>query len=289
METHDFVITYGFVTNFGKFLNGVIINIPKIRQKISLDWALKMKKSLFIKFLFLICVLTSANYQIFAQTDRKNQIKSQEVSEEDGIPVLIKHLPEWENVRNSAFLTHNVEDLKKSLGERPVFDLIDFAGGTEAVTAPYAQGKVLIVEYTNPQSSIEMDAKTVQLLAETGQNQQIFYRRIGNYNAFVFDAPDESSANLLLDQIKYEKMVQWLGDDPYMLKRAERAVVQTLSTLFVSTVLVIVIGIGIAILAGIAVGFLYFRSGVQRRAGMEAFSDAGGMTRLNLDELTPKV
>jgi muconolactone delta-isomerase len=280
---------YGFVTNFGKLSNNAKIIILKTNGKFPAYRVLKMKKTLFIKFLFLLCVLLSANHQIFAQTDKKNQIKSQEVSEEDGIPVLIKHLPEWENVRNSAILTHNVEDLKKSLGERPIFDLIDFAGGTEAVTAPYAQGKILIVEYTNPQSSIEMDAKTVQRLAEIGQTQQIFYRRIGNYNTFVFDAPDESAANSLLDQIKYEKQVQWLGDDPYMLKRAERAVVHTLSTLFVSTVLVIVIGIGIAILGGIAVGFLYFRISAQRRAGMEAFSDAGGMTRLNLDELTPKV
>ncbi len=248
-----------------------------------------MTNTFFIKFLFLTCAFLSLNFQIFAQAEKKPQIKSQEVSESDGIPVLIKHLPEWENVRNSAVLTHNVEDLRKNLGERPIFDLIDFAGGTEAVTAPYAQGKLLIIEYTNPQSSIEMDTKTVQRLAETGQNQRIFYRRVGNYNAFVFDATDEAAANVLFDQIKYEKMVQWLGDDPYMLRRAERAVVQTLSTLFVSTVLVIVIGIGIAIFVGIAVGFIYFRFGEQKRAGMEAFSDAGGMTRLNLDELTPKM
>lgn len=234
----------------------------------------------------MICAFASLNFQISAQNEKSAQPKSQEVSEEDGIPVLIKHLPEWENVRNSAVLTHNVEGLRKALGERPIYDLIDFAGGTEAVTAPYAQGKLLLVEYNNPQSSIEADTKIVQRLAEIGQNSQIVYRRIGNYNAFVFDAADESAANVLLDQIKYQKQVQWLGDDPYMLQRAERAVVQTLSTLFVSTVLVIVIGIIIAIFGGIAVGFFYFRFGQQKRAGMRAFSDAGGMTRLNLDELT---
>lgn len=245
-----------------------------------------MKKTFSIKFIFLICALMSLNFQASAQTEKTSQLKSQEVSEEDGIPVLIKHLPEWENVRNSAFLTHNVEGLRKSLGERPIYDLIDFAGGTEAVTAPYAQGKLLLIEYSNPQSSTEMDAKTQQRLGEISQTPQIFYRRIGNYNAFVFDAADESAANVLLDQIKYEKQVQWLGENPYLAQRAERAVVQTLSSLFVSTVFIIVLGIGISILTGIAVGFIYFRIGEKRRSRIKAFSDAGGMTRLNLDELT---
>lgn len=248
-----------------------------------------MKKTLFIKFLFLVCALLSLNFQTFSQPDKLSQVKSQEVSDEDGIPVLIKHLPEWENVRNSAVLTHNVEGLKASLGERPIYDLIDFAGGTEAVTAPYPQGKLLIIEYTNPQSSTEMDVKTQARLAEIGQSQQIFYRRIGNYNAFVFDAPDETAANVLFDQIKYEKQVQWLGDDPFMMKRAERAIVGTLSEVFIATVLVIVFGIGFSVLGGLLVGFVYFRIRDQRRAGMEAFSDAGGMTRLNLDDLSEKI
>lgn len=248
-----------------------------------------MKKTLFINFLFLVGALLSLNFQTFSQSDKLSQVKSQEVSDEDGIPVLIKHLPEWENVRNSAVLTHNVEGLRESLGERPIYDLIDFAGGTEAVTAPYPQGKLLIIEYTNPQSSTEMDVKTQARLAEIGQDRQIFYRRIGNYNAFVFDAPNETAANVLFDQIKYEKQVQWLGDDPFMMKRAERAIVGTLSEVFIATVLVIVLGIGFSVLGGLLVGFVYFRIRDQRRAGMEAFSDAGGMTRLNLDDLSEKI
>ena len=79
---------------------------------------------------------------VFAQEDSLKDVRSQEVSEDDGIPVLAKHLPDWENVRNGAIYILNADDLRKALGDRPVFDLIIFEGGTEAVTANYDAGKL---------------------------------------------------------------------------------------------------------------------------------------------------
>ena len=245
-----------------------------------------MKKAWSVKFVLLILTLMASG--IFAQENATPQIKSREVSDGDGIPVLIKHLPDWENARNRATYILNQNDLQNALGSRPVFDLIEFESGTEAVTAGYDAGKLLLIEYMTPQSSIDADGKINQRLAEIGQNQSIIYRRIGNYNAFVFDATDANAANALLDGIKYEKNVQWLGEDPFLLKRAERAIVVGLSELFVATTLAIVGGIGLSILAGIIVGFIFFRIREQKRAGMDAFSDAGGMTRLNLDGFTPQ-
>ena len=239
-----------------------------------------MKKSPFANFLSIICVLFLTACGVFAQ------FKSQEVSEEDGIPVLIKHLPDWENARNRATHTNNIDDLRKALGERTFFDLIDFAGGTEAVTAPYDAGKLLIIEYTNPQASIEADNLFKQRLAEKPQNPPVAYRHIGNYNVFVFDIKDEIAANALLDQVKYEKMVQWLGEDPYYEKKAERFFAIRTADIFLSTVFVIIGGLVLAVLTGIGVGLVYFRMREHERATMTAFSDAGGMTRLNLDELT---
>jgi len=240
-----------------------------------------MPKSLFAKVLSLICMLFLTAGGALAQ------FKSQEVSEEDGVPVLIKHLPDWENARNRATYTNNINDLRAALGVRPVFDAIDFAGGTEAVTAPYDAGKLLLVEYTNPQSSIEADAQFKQKLAEMPQSPPVVYRRIGNYNAFVFDAPDEAAAHALLDQIKYQKTVQWLGEDPNAQQKAERFFAIRTADIFLSTVLVIVGGLTLAILTGIGVGLVFFRMREQQRATMSAFSDAGGMTRLNLDDLSP--
>ena len=247
----------------------------------------KMKKAWSVKFVFLILALMVSG--TFAQENGSPQIKSREISDGEGIPVLIKHLPDWENARNRATYILNQNDLRNALGSRPVFDLIEFESGTEAVTANYDAGKLLLIEYMTPQASVDADSKINQRLAEIGQNPPIIYRRIGNYNAFVFDTTDAEEANALLDQIKYEKNVQWLGEDPFLLKRAERAIVVGLSELFVATTLAIVGGLGLAVLAGIAVGFIFFRFREQKRAGMNAFSDAGGMTRLNLDGFTPQV
>jgi len=215
-------------------------------------------------------------------------VKTQEISEVDGVPVLIKHLPDWENVRNSARLAHSVPELQVALGDRPVFALIDFKGGNEAVTAPYPQGKLLIVEFAAPQGSAELDAK----INQQGAGQGTIYRRIGNYNAFVFDATDEASAQALLDQIKYEKNIQWLGDNPFMAERAhqaERNFVVTTADIFLSTLIAIVTGLGISITIGLIAGFLFFYFRENRRATRTAYTDAGGMTRLNLDGFTPDI
>lgn len=242
-----------------------------------------MRKSFFTKFLSAACLLLLAVGGVCAQ------FKSQEVSEEDGVPVLIKHLPDWESARNRATLTNNVSDLRAALGERAVFDLIDFRGGTEAVTAPYDAGRLLIIEYSTPQASIEADNLFKQRLAERPTETLTVYRRIGNYNAFVFDARDEALANALLDQIKYEKVVQWLGKDPNAQQKFERFTAMRAADIFFSTTLWIVGGLGIALLTGIGVGLIFFRLREKQRATTSAYSDAGGMTRLNLDGLSDGV
>lgn len=215
-----------------------------------------------------------------------SQYQSQEVSEDDGVPVLIKHLPQWESVASRAVITNDPKVLKSSIGQRPVLDLIDFDGGTEAVAARYSAGQLVIVEFATPQRSIEADQRVIAHLAAAQTNPPIVYRRIGNYNAFVFDSPDSNTANALLDEIKYEKVVQWLGEDPNAQQKAERFFAVRAADIFISTVLVIVGGIFVSVLAGAGIGFVYFRLREQRRGQMTAFSDAGGMTRLNLDELS---
>jgi len=242
-----------------------------------------MKKAWFVKILILICAFSAV---ILAQETKQPQIDSQEIDESDGIPVLIKHLPDWENTRNRATYIFNGNDLRKALGERPVFDSIDFTGGAEAVTAPYDAGKLLIIEYNSPETSIETDILIKQRLSENPQNPPIFYRRIGNYNAFVFDGNNEQAANALLDQIKYEKMVQWLGTDPYAVDRANRNYLVATGDLIVTTIMMIVGGFGSAVLTGVVLGFIFFFIRNQKRAQTHLYTDAGGMTRLNLDGLT---
>jgi ABC-type glycerol-3-phosphate transport system permease component len=246
-----------------------------------------MKRIRVTGFLILFCALFAADTGIFAQQGPEVPVKSQEISEVDGVPVLIKHLPDWENILHSAKLAHSPAELKANLGDRPILGSIEFKGGNEAVIASYPQGKLLVVEFASPQSSADLDEKVKQQGADGA-----IYRRIGNYNAFVFDATDEAAANALLDQVKFEKNIQWLGDNPFAAQRAhqaERNFVTTTADIFFSTLLAIVTGLGVSILIGILAGFAFFYFREKGRAELPTYTDAGGMTRLNLDGFTPDI
>jgi hypothetical protein len=231
----------------------------------------------------LLTMVVFGGLNSFAQSAKSGS--SQEISDVDGQPVLIRHLPDYEKVQAGATFGTDKPSLEKAIGERPALMPLEFPSGTEFVTADYPQGRLLIVEFTNPQSSLEADAKIQQYIGAHPESGTI-YRRIGNYNAFVFDAAEAAAAGALLDQVKYEKTIQWLGEDPYLLKRLERYMVTTSRDVMISTVLVIVGGLAASVLAGIVAGFIFFRVRDQKRAHRTAFSDAGGLTRLNLDGLS---
>jgi hypothetical protein len=145
------------------------------------------------------------------------------------------------------------------------------------------------VEFNTPQLAAENDqliSTRIQQLWELGQPAPTAYRRVGNYLVFVFGTPDEQTAKQLIDQVKYEQVVQWLGENPNILKEAERRYVETTLGVF----LTVIKTSGVAAVACLAVGglfgaLLFARRRAQQKAG-EVFSDAGGMVRLNIDELT---
>ena len=92
----------------------------------------------FAWIIFLLAALCVPS-AVFGQ-DRNSKTKSQELSD-DGLPVLVKHLPDWESRRLETSFVSDQSGLKKALGNRPILDLIDFSGGTEAATASYPAGK----------------------------------------------------------------------------------------------------------------------------------------------------
>jgi hypothetical protein len=164
---------------------------------------------------------------------------------------------------------------------------LNFAGGTEAVVANYGQSQLLIVEFTTSQFSVDNDQRIlakIQELRSQGQPAPTAYRRVGNYSVFVFNAPDEKTANALIDSVKYEQVVQWLGDDPHLEARIERYLAQTTAGVLIAVLKSSGLSLLICLGAGTLFGALLFR---HRRAQHAAlYSDAGGGTRLNLDELT---
>ena len=213
------------------------------------------------------------------------QYKSLEVDEKDGTPVIVKHMPDWATVKDSSRLTNSVAELKQILGERPVLDVVEMNAGAEAAVAEYPAGRLLLIEHHTPQFASSNDAAITAKLAETG-DRTVVYKRIGNYNALVFDASDPAAAEALIGQIKYEKAVQWLGEDPYFISKVERYLVGTTGDVLVSTALFITMCLGGAVAVGLMGGYVYFAKREQRRIARHAFSDAGGLTRLNLDELS---
>ncbi len=206
---------------------------------------------------------------------------------EDDIPVLVKHLPEWQTAQRGAVYAVNIGALQDAITNQPILNEVNFEGGTEAIVANYGQAQLAIVEFATPQFSVENDQRIWTKIAElksAGQPGPIAYRRVGNYSVFVFNAPDEKTANALVDRVRYEKVVQWLGEDPRMAERLQRYFSRTTS----GVLLAVLKSSGLSLIICFGIGTLFGALLFRHRRAQQAtlYSDAGGATRLNLDELT---
>lgn len=209
---------------------------------------------------------------------------------EADIPALIKHLPNPEQAQKNAVYLNSFADLHRLPFQHAVFDAVQPSGNADAALATYGPSKVLIVEFNTPQLATENDQRIIARIQEfwkLGQPAPTAYKRVGNYSVFVFDAPDEQSAKQLIDQVKYEQVVSWLGENPNILKEAQKRYVNTtlgvLVTVLKASGYALITCLGMGILIG-GLLFSYRRS----QKAVTAYSDAGGMLRLNLDELTPE-
>jgi len=208
---------------------------------------------------------------------------------EGDIPVLIKHLPNPDEAQKNAVYLNSFSTLTSLAPQQPVFTAVQADGNADAAFATIGSSKVLLVEFNTPQLATENDQRIVARIHELwnlGQPAPTAYRRVGNYSVFVFDAPDARTANQLIDEVKYEQVVSWLGDNPNILRDAQERYVDTTLGVLVA----VLKASGYAALACLAIGgliggllFTYRRS--QQKA-VTAYSDAGGMLRLNLDEMT---
>jgi hypothetical protein len=205
---------------------------------------------------------------------------------EDDVPALVKHLPPGAMSAHPSYRV-SLTGLKSCVSSQPILDVLDFSGGTEAVVADYGRSQLVIVEFTTPQMSIDNDSRVWTKLAELksqGQPTPNAYRRVGNYSVFVFNAPDDKTANALVEQVKYEQVVQWLGDDPHLADRLQRYFTQTSAGVLIAVLKSSGLSLILCLAVGGVIGALLFRHRRAQRAA--AFSDAGGSIRLNLDELT---
>ncbi len=248
---------------------------------------------LFLKIIVLVSLLIGAVDVSRSQSTKPGHGKAANdkpaaVAEED-IPVLIKHLPPPEEAQKNAVYLENFSNLEKLGLQHPVLSAVESGGDADAALATYARGKVLIVEFHTPQLAADNDQRIIGRIHELwrlGQPAPTAYRRVGNYSVFVFDAPDEQTAKQLIDQVKYEQTVQWLGDNPNILKEAEKRYVNT--TLGVLVAVLKASGYAALLCLGVGglIGGLLFTYRRSQQKAATAYSDAGGMLRLNLDELS---
>lgn len=208
---------------------------------------------------------------------------------EGDIPVLVKHLPQWEQAQDHVVYLAGFNSLNGVFPNQPLLEVVTSEGDADAAITEYGSSHVVLIEFNTPQLAADNDRNIVAKLQELrGQGQPVpsAYRRVGNYSVFVFGSPDEQTATGLIDQIQYEQVVHWLGDNPNLLEKAQRDYYQTTAGLL----LAVMKASGYSALACLAVGglmgaFLFNRRRIQQRDA-KSFSDAGGMLRLNIDELT---
>ncbi|HEY6186579.1 MAG TPA: hypothetical protein VIW80_02790 [Pyrinomonadaceae bacterium] len=208
---------------------------------------------------------------------------------EGDIPVLVKHLPDWEKAQERARYATTLDGLKSMTGNQPILDAVSFGGGAEAVTAAYGPAQLVIVENTTPQLASDNDARIqgrLRELREQGQSAPTAYQRVGNYSVFVFNAPDEQAAAQLIKGISYEQVVQWLGDNPRALERAQRQYTETTASIIVAVLKASGLSVLLCLGIGGLFGGLVFRHRRAQQAASTAYSDAGDMVRLNIDGMS---
>jgi len=210
---------------------------------------------------------------------------------EADIPALVKHLPNPEQARKTALFIDRFTSLQTLLPNQAVLASMQTDRDADAAFVDTGSGKVLVVEYHTPQLAKDNDDRIIAKIHELwnlGQLAPTGYRRVGNYSVFVFDAADEATAKQFIDQVKYEQVVQWLGDNPNILKEAERRYVQTTLGVFIAVMKASGFAVVTCLGLGGLIGALLFSRRRSRQTALEAYSDAGGMLRLNIDEMTPQ-
>lgn len=207
---------------------------------------------------------------------------------EGDIPVLLKHLPGWPSVQDRALYILSQDNLQNEFSNQNVLGVVSFDGGTEAAIADYAGSKLVLIEFKTPQLATDNDARItgkIQELRSQGQPAPSAYRRVGNYSVFVFDAPNEQTANQLIDQVNYQQVVQWLGRNPNLYDRAVNEFSRTTLGVFIA----VVKASGLVIIGSLALGGLLgavlFRLRRKQQRLSQGYSDAGGLLRLNIDDL----
>lgn len=215
-------------------------------------------------------------------------------------PLLPTYLPDQSKIPDSEKYLVGPEAVARITQISDLKDAIDFTGGTHATVADYNNGSgkmsIVLIEFQSPQFAVDGLAKIQAHFNSLSQDEQKkrILRRVGNYAVEAVNVSNPEAAEEVLKQVKYMVRVHWEGknasDIPIAFRppdpTALREVIQTGQFLVATFYWIGILLVG-AVLTGISIGgaFFYWRRAQRRKLGSDGgFTDAGGMTRLNLDD-----
>ena len=242
---------------------------------------------------YLVQIVDDAATTTVESFDSRKQIASA-VSERIGgvvtdVPGVISHLPQNGLIANSERYIVGATAFTRFV-HYPDPSQIDFTGGTEVATGEYningEQGQLVIVEFQTPQLAtvgLERMQKSLDSLPPDQRNK-VLLKREGNYAVETIGFTNRTVAESLAGNVKYTYTVKWITKPPRApidMSSYQKDALRLLIGIFLAIGLAAVIAVG----GGVFFGRLLF---MRRRAQLQnVFSDAGGMVRLNLDEMVP--
>jgi len=217
-------------------------------------------------------------------------------------PLLLDSLPARSQVTGSQRYFLGPESMNAFVAHSR--EMFDFAGDADSVVADYVQAvdqqpsvdqkgnaaektssnlRFVIVEYHTPQLATDAMTRASGFLSSLpdGEQQQIILKRTGNYIVEATAVHDRELAESLVNSVEYPYTVKWLRNplwptnDPFRARKAAEMLVSTFGLL--GLILLTVLGVGTVFGATI---FLK-----RRKRQQEVFSDAGGMLRLDIDQI----
>lgn len=228
-------------------------------------------------------------------------------------PTLLDSLPAASKLPGSEQYFLGPESLNGDVAHSR--EMFDFVGETEAVTAEYTQSAasigteekplpdqalrdsqpaknaqaapdnlpltLVIVECHTPEFATDELARVTGYVTSLPENeqQQIVFKRTGNYIIAAVNVRDRDLAEGLINSIQYPYTVKWLRNplwptnDPF---RTQKAAEMLLSTFGLLGLIILTV-----ILGGSIFGASVFLK--RRKQQREIFSDAGGMLRLDIE------
>jgi hypothetical protein len=214
------------------------------------------------------------------------------------IPILMRHVPSDGLVSGTERFIAGPLVLTRLLGPQDPYD--PFMLASEAVEAAFAEYQVsgatsplLIVEYHTPQlaaTAYPQVERAIQALPEAERNRRLL-KREGNYIIEAFNVGDRQAMQAIVDQIDYTPRIHWLKKSPF--EALQELQPDPDQIVLIDTYLAAFGFIGVSLLititGGVLLGSAVFFWRRWRRRYWTGFSDAGGMMRLNLDNLLPPV